>query len=108
MDRLSSVLVISFLALFLAFASETIAQTCPISSQKANSLSFSGVKKSCASLDSTKRKSCDACLCSLTETFVPELKAVGFDLEKAGGFSGAQRILQACMMVLAVPLASAG
>lgn len=59
-------------------------------------------------LDSAKRSSCDACLCSLTDTFVPALKAVGFDLEKAGGLVGAERILQSCMMVLAVPLATAG
>ena len=60
------------------------------------------------SLNSSKPASCDACLCSLIDAVVPALRSSGFELESAGGFAGAQSILQACMITLASPLTAAG
>lgn len=47
MHRQSGIALIAFVLALQLLSLEVSAQTCPITTQKANSLSFSGVKKSC-------------------------------------------------------------
>jgi len=47
MHRQSGIALIAFVLALQLLSLEVSAQTCPITTKKANSLSFSGVKKSC-------------------------------------------------------------